>query len=173
MRSTLAFSTALTLFAVTLPSGAISDEAKASLPSRKAGLWELNTAMDEGNGPRTQSMKMCIDATMEKNTVAASMGEHKEACKTYEIATTGDGTTVAADCIFNKRRVVSTTTMSGDFKTAFEIKITSKTTDPAEKTQLIVVNRTITQRGKFLAESCGALKGGEAEAEDGTKVMVQ
>ena len=35
----------------------------AKLPERKAGLWELSTTMDEGLGPKDQTMKICIDAS--------------------------------------------------------------------------------------------------------------
>ena len=40
----------------------------ATLPTRKAGLWELKTSMDEGGGPREQVMKMCISEEMERLT---------------------------------------------------------------------------------------------------------
>ena len=63
--------------------------------------------------------------------------------------------------------------MSGDFKTAFEIKIQSTTSDPQKKDQSVVVKRTITQLGKYLGDSCGELKPGEAQAADGTRILVQ
>jgi hypothetical protein len=52
------------------------------------------------------------------------------------------------------------------------VKIES-TTSGMEKSQSIVVKRTITQNGKYLGESCGDLQPGEAKSPDGTKVMVQ
>jgi Protein of unknown function (DUF3617) len=162
---------AIALIVQALP--AYADDAIQTLPTRKAGIWELKTTMDEGNGPRDQTIKMCIDAEMEKNTVAASIAEHKSSCETYKIGVSGGTTTVEGDCQFNKRKVVSTTTMTGDFKTTFDIKIESRTSDPKDNTQTIVVKRTITQSGKYLGESCGDLKSGEAEGPDGKKVMVQ
>ena len=145
----------------------------ASLPTRKAGLWELKTSMDEGGGPREQVMKMCISDEMERNTVATSIAEHRTHCTNYDIKP-GEGVTlVNADCVFSRRKVVSTTTMSGDFKTAFEVKIESTTTDPDAKQQSIVVKRTILQSGKFLSDNCGDLKPGEAEGSNGQRMMVQ
>lgn len=151
---------------------AMSDDA-IGLPERKAGLWELKTTMDEGNGPRDQAMKMCIDARMEKNTVLASISDHKANCSTYNVKADGGGTTVDADCIYNERKVMSTTTMSGDFKTTFEIKIQSTTSDPEKKDQSVVIKRTITQLGKYLGDTCGDLKPGEAQSIDGTRILVQ
>lgn len=151
---------------------AASDDA-ITLPERKAGLWEMKTTMDEGNGPQDQTMKMCIDERMEKNTVVASISDHKTNCSTYNVKADNGSTTVDADCIYNKRKVLSTTTMSGDFKTAFEIKIQSTTSDPEKKDQSVVVKRTITQLGTYLGDACGDLKPGEAQSADGTRILVQ
>ncbi|MBN9248245.1 MAG: hypothetical protein J0I81_12520 [Hyphomicrobium sp.] len=172
MRSTALLFAPLAFLAFSV-SSASSDDAKATLPERKAGLWELKTVMDEGNGPHDQTMKLCIDGQMEKNTVSASVLEHKANCSSYDIKSAGGSTEVNSDCLYNCRKVMSTTTMSGDFKSAFEIKIQSTTTEPEQKTQSVVVKRTITQLGKYVGESCGDLKAGEAEAADGTRILVQ
>ncbi|CAA2137932.1 DUF3617 family protein [Hyphomicrobium sp. ghe19] len=152
---------------------ALSDDTAPTLPERKAGLWELKTVMDEGNGPRDQTMKLCIDAQMEKTTVSTSVVEHKANCTTYDVKSAGGSTIVDSDCLYNGRKVMSTTNMSGDFKSAFEIKIQSTTTEPEQKAQSVVIKRTITQLGKYVSDSCGGLKPGEAEAPDGTRVLVQ
>lgn len=172
MRSTALLFAPLALLAFSV-SSASSDDAQATLPERKAGLWELKTVMDEGNGPHDQTMKLCIDGQMEKNTVSASVLEHKANCTSYDVKSAGGSTEVNADCLYNGRKVMSTTTMSGDFKSAFEIKIQSTTTEPEKKEQSVVVKRTITQTGKYAGESCGDLKAGEAEAADGTRILVQ
>jgi hypothetical protein len=172
MRLRILFLASLPLFLSTLILPAASSDT-IMLPERKAGLWELKTTMDEGNGPRDQAMKMCIDERMEKNTVLASISEHKANCSTYNVKTENGSTTVDADCVYNQRNVSSTTTMSGDFKSAFEIKIQSTTSDPEKKDQSVVIKRTITQDGKYLGGSCGDLKPGEAQALDGTRILVQ
>ncbi len=152
---------------------ALGDDNAASLPERKAGLWELQTKMDEGNGPHDQTMKICIDARMEKNTVTGSIAAHKANCSAYDIKTAGGNTIVDSDCVYNGRKVISTTNMSGDFKSNFTITIQSTTTEPKQTDQSVVVKRTITQLGKFVGDSCGDLKPGEAQAADGTRVLVQ
>jgi hypothetical protein len=172
MRSRTLFLASLPLFLAAIVLPAAGDDA-ITLPERKAGLWELKTMMDEGNGPRDQTMKMCVDERMEKNTVLASISDHKANCSTYNVKVDNGSTTVDADCIYNERQVMSTTTMSGDFKTTFEIKIQSTTSDPEKKDQSVVIKRTITQLGKYLGDTCGDLKPGEAQAVDGTRILVQ
>jgi hypothetical protein len=148
--------------------------AEETLPARKAGLWELTTSMDEGRGPREQSMKICIDAEMEANTVQASLAEHKKSCEKYQIKKDGGKVAVDMTCEFNGRHVESLTEMEGDFANTFKIKIASTTSDTRESTQqTITVKRVILQDGKYLGEGCGELKGGEAQAPDGSKMMVQ
>lgn len=152
---------------------AFSEQAAGTLPERKAGLWELKTQMDEGNGPKDQAMKLCVDARMERNTVMGSVADHKANCSAYDIKTSGGNTIVDSDCVYNGRKVISTTNMSGDFKSNFAITIQSTTTDPKQTDQSVVVKRTITQLGKFVSDSCGDLKPGEAEGTDGTRMLVQ
>jgi hypothetical protein len=147
-------------------------EESGELPLRKAGRWELKTVMDEGFGPREQVLTMCIDADMERTTAASSDASHKQSCSKYEVKRSGDATTVDALCVFEGRTVESVTEMRGDFKTAFKVTIKS-TTSGSEQGRSVSVKRTITQDGKFLGESCGDLKAGEAMGSDGHRIMVQ
>jgi hypothetical protein len=148
--------------------------AEETLPERKAGLWELKSSMDEGRGPREQSIKMCIDATMEANTVKASLDEHKKNCEKYDVKKDAGKTVVDMRCTYNGRHVDSLTEMEGDFAKSFKVKIFSTTSDTRESTQqTITVKRTILQDGTYLSESCGDLQPGEALAPDGSKVLVQ
>jgi hypothetical protein len=129
--------------------------------------------MDEGGGPHDQTMKLCVDQRMEKNTVKASIADHQKNCSSYDVKAANGNTTVDSDCIFNGRRVMSTTTMSGDFNSAFQIRIESTTTDPEQKDRSVVIKRTITQEGKYLGDKCGDLKPGEAQGTDGSRILVQ
>lgn len=145
-----------------------------TLPERKAGLWELKTTMDEGSGPRENAMKLCIDATMEATTVKTSFNEHKANCEKYEVVRSNDATTVDMSCKFNNRHVTGKTEMSGDFKSAFKVRIDSTTSDDAANdTRTVTVHRVITQEGTYVGESCGDLSPGQALTADGQKVLVQ
>jgi hypothetical protein len=142
------------------------------LPERKAGLWELKTTMDEGLGPKNQTMKICIDADMERTTVQSSNEEHAQQCSSYEVKKEGEATIVDMSCQFASRHVKSRTEMTGDFQSTLNVKIES-TTSGDHNGQSVSVKRTITQTGTYLGASCGDLVGGEAVGPDGTKVLVQ
>lgn len=143
------------------------------LPLRQAGKWQLKTEVDEGKGPISQRLTMCIDGEMEKSTAAASATEHKASCGRYDIKRDGGKTVVDADCRYAVDHVTSRTEMSGDFKDAFSVTIvsTTRTTMPNGKT--VTRHRTITQTGERLGDACGDIQPGEAVGEDGSRVMVQ
>jgi len=142
------------------------------LPLRKAGKWEQVTVMDEGGNKHEQTLTICIDADMERNTAVASGEEHKKSCSKYEVKKEGDKVVVDATCTMNSRDVESRTEMSGDFQNNFDIKITSNTSGIYNQ-QSVSVQRTIEQHGKYLGDSCGDLQAGEAMGSDGTKLLVQ
>lgn len=148
----------------------------ADLPLRKAGLWEVHTSIDEGQGARNQRLTMCIGEQMERDSVRASTMENRSGCSKYEIKKSSDETTVDAFCVYDERQVTNHTEMRGDFKTAFSVKVVSTTAGKAPRAQggqPVNVHRTIVQEGKYLGESCGELKAGEATTTDGHKVIVQ
>jgi hypothetical protein len=150
----------------------ISPAAASDLPLRKAGKWEQTTVMDEGGKRHEQTLTICIDADMERNTAVASDAEHKQSCSKYEVKKQGATVTVESTCKMNGRDVESRTEMSGDFQKAFAVKISS-TTSGIQESQSISIERVIEQQGKYLGESCGDLKAGEAMGTDGAKILVQ
>lgn len=155
------------------PAFSQSPSENITLPTRKAGLWEMRTTMDEGGGPRDHTLRMCIEADMERNTVQATIIEHLENCEKYDIKR-GDVTTIDAVCKFNGADVRSYTEMRGDFAKTFEVKIMSTTVPPmTTQSQSVAIKRSITQEGTYLNDSCGDLMPGEAAGPDGKKVMVQ
>ncbi|WP_439543248.1 DUF3617 domain-containing protein [Hyphomicrobium sp.] len=149
-----------------------ADAAEHTIPERKAGLWELITTMDEGLGPKTQTLTMCIDADMEHMTVVASNDEHRQQCSKYDIVREGDNTIVNMSCQFASRQVVSKTEMTGDFSKSLSVKIESSTSGD-HNGQSVTVKRTITQTGNYLGENCGDLAAGEAKGTDGSRIVVQ
>jgi hypothetical protein len=151
---------------------AAAHAADTDLPLRKAGRWEQKTTMDEGGKKHEQTLTICIDAEMERNTALASDAEHKKSCAKYDVKKEGGTVVVESTCNMNGRDVESRTEMKGDFQTAFDVTINS-TTSGIQDSQSVSVKRMIEQQGKFLGESCGDLKAGEAMGTDGTRLMVQ
>lgn len=146
---------------------------KVNLPTRAAGKWKIDTTMDEGKGPKKQTLTMCVDEQMEKTTAKSSLREHQANCSKYEIKKIDSKVVVDAVCRYGRADVESRTEMEGDFQKSFTVKISSTTVHPTREGQSRAVKRTINQAGTHLGTSCGDLKPGEAMGTDGTKILVQ
>jgi hypothetical protein len=168
----LALVSAAVVFAASAGASSLAAE-DVALPLRQAGKWRLTTQIDEGKGPVSQALTMCIDAEMEKNTAASSASEHKSQCGRYEVKRDGDKTIVEADCAYAVDHVKSRTEMSGDFRDAFLVKIDSTTVTKIPNGKTVTRHRVITQTGERVDSACGDIKPGEAVGDDGSRVMVQ
>lgn len=168
----------LLLVAASMPcsTATFAVEEVLDFPLRKAGLWEVRTETDEGSGPRKEDLKICIGDEMERNTVLTSGRENRANCSKYDVKKTDEGTVVDALCAYDDRKVATHTELLGDFATVFRVKMESATSGTAPRAlggQPVNVHRTILQEGKYLGESCGDLKAGEAKTVDGRTVTVQ
>jgi hypothetical protein len=153
---------------------AVPARAETALPQRDPGKWKLTTEMDEGRGPRKQTLTMCITAEMEKATAESSITQHKSNCSRYDIKKEGDATTIVeSECAYAVDRVKSRTEMTGDFKKSFTVKIETTTVTQPPSGEPMTRQRKINQTGEHLGADCGDIKPGEAVAEDGSRVMVQ
>lgn len=167
---------ALSACSLLLGCGQIHAGETAELPLRKAGLWDVRTETDEGSGVTNQLLTMCIGEQMEQDTVRAGMVDNRSNCAQYEIKKAGDTVTVDAACTYDERQVKNHTELKGDFKTTFLVTVESTTHGKAPRSmggQPVDVLRKIRQEGKYLGESCGELKAGEAKTKDGQVVTVR
>ena len=99
--------------------------AQDQMPSRKAGLWEMTMTM-EGPGRPPQTMQQCIDAATDKSMQDMSAGMRGQSCSKREMKKVGD--TVVFDTVCNTAVGTQTShgVVSGDFNSAYTVKINSK-----------------------------------------------
>jgi hypothetical protein len=95
------------------------------LPARKPGLWEIKTVMEGGFQP-TQVAQHCIDAETDK--LMSSMGGdmRKEACSKQDVKKDGATYVIESVCKFGPMTSTSRGVISGDFNSAYTVKMTSK-----------------------------------------------
>jgi len=99
--------------------------AALDLPARKPGLWEIKMAFEGRNLP-TQSSEHCIDAETDKlmNSIGGNM--QKEACSKQDVTKTGGTIVVDSVCKFGSITTTSHGVVTGDFDSAYTVKVTSK-----------------------------------------------
>jgi hypothetical protein len=95
------------------------------MPSRKAGLWEM-TMTFEGRGAPPQTMQQCIDASTDKAMQDMSQGARGQTCSKREVKKVGDTIVFDSVCDAGMGTTTSHGVVSGDFNSAYTIKINSK-----------------------------------------------
>jgi hypothetical protein len=118
---------------VLLASFAAVASAASELPTRKAGLWEIKSSADDGNSP-PQVIQQCVDAATDKQmneTFGTSAGAK---CSKNDIKKSGS--TIIADSICKFGATTSTTraVYSGDFNSAFTVKVSTTMEGSTAKT---------------------------------------
>ena len=104
---------------------AAASAAAVDFPTLKAGLWESQVAR-EGGPQKAAPMKMCTDASLQKEMMDAGMGQMKELCAKNEIRREGNRMYGSAECRFGESTMKSTsvTTFTGDTAYHIDIKAT-------------------------------------------------
>jgi len=104
-----------------LPAG---DARAVELPIRKAGLWEMKMATT-GSPMPAMTMQHCTDETTDKAMSTAFQPMSKEICSKHEVQQTATGYATDAVCTVNGMSIAAHTDITGDFNSAYTMKVTS------------------------------------------------
>lgn len=104
---------------------ATSPAAALDLPARKVGLWEIKMTT-EGRDTPSQTMQQCIDAATDKlmNSIGGSM--RQDLCSKQDVQKVGSTIVVDSVCNIGGATVTSHAVVTGDFNSAYTVKVTSK-----------------------------------------------
>jgi hypothetical protein len=104
--------------------------AAMDLPARKPGLWELKMAFEGGSLP-PQTAEHCIDAETDKLMSATGGSMVQDMCSKPDVQKAGDTITVDSTCKIGPYATSSHAVISGDFNSAYTVKVVSKQDGPA------------------------------------------
>jgi hypothetical protein len=142
------------------------------LPARKVGLWDVK--MSSTTNMPLQNMQQCIDAETDKlmNNVGGSM--RQEMCSKQEIKRVGNTIVVDSVCQFGQMTMTSQAVITGDFNSAYTVKVTSKRSGgpstpgvPADGTS------TMTIEAKWLSACKPDQRPGDIIMADGKKINIR
>lgn len=98
----------------------------AELPTRKPGLWEIRMTEAASKMPG-MTMQQCTDETTEKEMLSTfSPTATKEVCSKQDIRKTASGYVAEAICTVNGMSMTSHSDITGDFNSAYTMKVTSQ-----------------------------------------------
>jgi len=103
----------------------ITPAAAQEMPARKAGLWEMKMTF-EGRSMPPQAMQHCTDAATDKAMQEMGGNMRSDMCSKRDIKQAGN--TIVMDSVCNIGGAVTTShgVVTGDFNSAYTIKISSK-----------------------------------------------
>src|SRR5262245_7456990 len=99
--------------------------AALDLPARKPGLWEIKMTFEGRNIP-SQTMEHCIDAETDKLMNSVGGGMRQEACSKQDVQKGGATSVVDSVCKAGAGTITSHGVVTGDFNSAYTVKVTSK-----------------------------------------------
>src|SRR5262245_31160462 len=99
--------------------------AAVDLPARKPGLWEIKMT-SEGHGMPPSTSEHCVDAETDKlmNSIGGSM--RQDVCSKSDMQKVGNTIVVDSVCKMGQMTITSHSVVSGDFNSAYTVKISSK-----------------------------------------------
>lgn len=99
--------------------------AAQDFPTRRAGLWDVTITHDGRNLP-PQTMQQCTDLETDKLMNAFGGDLSADLCTRQSVRKVGNTLVIDATCQFGGMKATSQSIVSGDFNSAYTVKVTSK-----------------------------------------------
>jgi hypothetical protein len=153
--------------------GSAATAAAPDLPARKPGLWQL-TMNFEGRNLPSQIMKHCIDAATDKEMSGIGGGMQKEVCSKQDVQRAGNTVVIDSVCKFGTMTSASHAVVSGDFNSAYTVKVDSKRDGAPPMPGMAAGGTThMTIEAKWLGACEAGQKPGDMIMGNGMKINVK
>jgi hypothetical protein len=155
------------LAALALPAAA----QEIDFPARKAGQWEIKMIPETPGAMPEQTIKACIDAASDKQMMAAGFSMSKSMCSRQEISRDGEDYVIDSTCQIGPMTSTSHIVVSGDFQSAYTVKMTSEMSGAAMAGMPGTNN--MTQEARWISDACtDGMAPGDMLMPGGMKVNV-
>lgn len=94
------------------------------IPNRKPGLWEIKVVSTDARIP-PQTIQQCTDASTDADLRATFSPMAKDMCTQQDMQKTATGYSIDATCNFHGIAATSHTEISGDFDSAYTVKVST------------------------------------------------
>ena len=140
------------------------------LPARKSGQWEIRMVPDTAGAAPDMTMQACIDETSDAEMMQMGLSMSKSMCSRQEMRRDGDDFVIDSTCQVGPMTTDSHVVVSGDFQSAYTVKITSQSSGPVAA---MSGNNSMTQEAKWVAAQCtDGLSAGDMLMPGGIKMNV-
>jgi hypothetical protein len=134
----------------------------SDLPTRKAGLWQIDTVVTSGH---TVSMKQCIDAKTDQVMQSRFASLPQRSCSKHDVQKSADTITIDSVCTIAGRTTTSHNVITGSFDSAYTMVLTSEVKG-------IPTPRHVTMSAKWLGPCAAGQKPGDMVLPNGKTVNI-
>lgn len=139
------------------------------LPARKSGQWEIKMLPDAGGMP-AMTMQACVDEGSDKAMMRAGLSMSESMCSRQKMKQEGDTFVIDSTCQVGSTTTESHVVISGDFQSAYSVKITSQSTGPMAA---MAGAGNMTQEARWIGPQCAdGLSPGDMLMPGGMKINV-
>jgi hypothetical protein len=139
------------------------------MPTRKAGLWEMKMVRT-GTPMPEMTMQHCTDQTTDKEMSSTFSPMSKDICSKNDIQKTATGYITDSVCTVGGMSVTSHSETSGDFNSAYTVKVTSHSQGGPSN---VSRDTTMTLEAKWLGPCKADQKPGDIVMPGGRKMNVK
>jgi hypothetical protein len=135
------------------------------LPSRRPGLWEVRTRIDNRNVP-TVVIQQCIDAATDQMMQSIAGPYSQDICAKRTVQRSADSITIDSTCTFAGKSAAAHAVATGSFDSAYTMTVTSGSEAEPGKTM------TMRIEAKWLGPCTADQKPGDMIFGNGIKVNI-
>jgi hypothetical protein len=138
------------------------------MPNRKPGLWEIKMVSADARMP-PQTILQCTDANTDADMRTTFSPMVKDMCSQQDMKKTATGYSIDATCNFRGIASTSHTDISGDFNSAYTVKVsTSQSGAPANAPHA----HEMTMNATWMGPCKGGQRAGDIVMPGGIKINV-
>ena len=139
------------------------------LPTRKAGLWELKMLRAGSTAPEV-TMQHCTDEATDKQMTANLSPMAKQNCARNDTTQTATGYVTESVCSFGGSTMTSHAEITGDFNSAYAMKVTSASDKPLPGAP---AENTVTLQAKWLGACAADQRPGDIVMPGGFRMNIK
>jgi hypothetical protein len=135
------------------------------LPSRKPGLWQVATSIENSGAP-VRVIQQCIDASTDQMLQSSAGPFAPAACPGREVRSSADSVTIDSTCTVAGKTATAHAVATGSFDSAYMMTVTSQSEEiPGGK-------MVMTMEAKWLGACAADQKPGDIVMSNGMKINV-
>jgi hypothetical protein len=133
--------------------------------SRKPGLWEVKTSIDNANAP-ARVVQQCIDASTDAMLQSVAGPFNAAACERSDAQHAADATTIDFKCNVAGKAATAHTVVSGSLDSAYTMTVTAQSERIPNGRMVMMMN------GKWLGSCTADQKPGDVVLANGVKINI-